>query len=305
LIPVCILGILQFFSPSDSPLNVYLADSDLEIATAGEFVRITGPFSYLQGLKVYLAVCFSLLLVFISQKPPLKWQLIYGLELTLVIVNSLMSGARAIIVYEILFVISYLVCLYFNRPKTAINFIVRMFLPATLAVIIAIVHFQPALTAFATRAETSGDSVSDRAIGYFTEIYDYAKFRADGYGTGATQGGANTLRSLLNLPNGEVLPFYEEEPGRVVLEIGILGFLLWYGLRVVLLISLYSIFLKLKYPFHKDLALAIFLFQIIHIGRQLVTDPTMLVYFWFFSGFIYLLPAIENRELYFDTEEPK
>jgi Na+-transporting NADH:ubiquinone oxidoreductase subunit NqrB len=57
------------------------------------------------------------------------------------------------------------------------------------------------------------------------------------------------------------------------------------------------VFVKLKNPFYKKLALAIFVFQLIHIGRQLVTDPTMLPYFWFFSGFIYLLPNLESLEM--------
>lgn len=93
LIPVCILGIIQFFSPVDSPLNLYVAGEESGIAKVGEFVRITGTFSYLAGLTVYLAVCFTLLIVLISQEHSFKWQIIYGLELTLVVVNSFMSGS--------------------------------------------------------------------------------------------------------------------------------------------------------------------------------------------------------------------
>ena len=295
LIPVCILGIIQFFSPVDSPLNLYVAGEESGIAKVGEFVRITGTFSYLAGLTVYLAVCFTLLIVLISQEHSFKWQIIYGLELTLVVVNSFMSGSRSIIFYEIIFIIGYLICLFFTSPKATSNFIIRLFIPATLATVMAIVYFQPAIESFYYRA-TNSDSLENRIIDSFTQVSGYSQNRIDGYGTGATQQGAESLRNLLDLPKGEVLPPHEGETGRVVIEIGLLGFILWYGLRIVLLISLFSVMLRLSYPFSKDLALAVFLFQLINITGQLVTNPTMLMYFWFFSGFIYLLPLLEDKE---------
>ena len=297
IFPVCILGIVQFFSPLDSPLNVYVPNEEvLDVATVGEFARITGTFSYIAGLTTYLSICFSLLIVFITQERIFKWQAIYSLELALVVINSFMSGSRSIIVYEILFIISFIVCLCFARPKAALNFIRSLFIPIAVSTLIAVIYFQPAIAAFSTRAETAGDSVEERIFGGFTQVFSYSENSIEGYGTGATQGGANSLRKLLNLPSGAQVPPNEGETGRVVIEIGLLGFFLWYGLRIVLLISLGSVFLKLKNPFYKELALAIFLFQLINITGQLITNPTMLVYFWFFSGFIYLLPVLEDKE---------
>lgn len=297
IFPVCILGIVQFFSPIDSPLNVYVANEEiLDVATVGEYVRITGTFSYIAGLSVYLTLCFSLLIVFITQELTFKWQAIYSLELALVVINSFMSGARGVILYEILFIISYIGCLCFVRPKSALNFIRSLFIPIALSTFIAIIYFQPAIEAFTTRAETAGDSVEQRIFEGFTQVLTYSENSIEGYGTGATQGGVNSLRNLLNLPPGEPLPPSEGETGRVVVEIGLVGFFLWYGLRIVLLISLVSVLLKLKNPFYQELVLAIFLFQLINLTGQLITQPTMLVYFWFFSGFIYLLPALEDRE---------
>ncbi len=298
IFPVCILGVIQFFSPIDSPLNVYIANEEvLDIATVGEFARITGTFSYIAGLTTYLSICFSLLIVFITQERTFKWQAIYSLELALVAINSFMSGSRGVILYEILFIISYIICLCFTRPKAALNFITSLFVPIAVSTLIAIVYFQPAIEAFSTRAENSGDSIEQRIFEGFTQVLVYSENSIEGYGTGATQAGANTIRKLLSLPPGALLPPSEGETGRVVIEIGLLGFFLWYGLRIVLLISLGSVFLRLKHPFYKELALAIFLFQLINVTGQLITNPTMLVYFWFFSGFIYLLPALEDKEI--------
>lgn len=297
LIPVCLLGIVQFFSPIDSPINVYIPGSEQEIATVGEFVRITGTFAYLVGFATYLIVCFSLLVVLISQERKFKWQLIYSLELTLIVVNSLMSGSRGIILYEILFIISYLICLILTRPKIALNFLSRLFIPVVIVTVLAVVYFQPAIGSFSTRVDTAGDAFGDRIIDSITQVFNYAEVTSVGYGTGATQGGAGTLRSLLDLPSGVALPYYEGEVGRVQLEIGILGVVLWYGLRIIIFITLGTLFIRLKHPFYQELALALCLFQIINLPGQLLVNSTMLVYYWFFSGFIYLLPELETKDI--------
>ena len=297
LIPICILGIAQYFSPPDSVINVYSPDGAAANASVGEFVRITGTFSYLAGHTTYMAICFSLLIVLISREKLIRWQMIYSIELILVMANSFMSGSRGLIIYESLFIVSYILFLFFNSPKIALTSIRSLLVILTIATITTIVYFQPAIQALSDRATNSGDSVEERIVGSFTQVVDFSSIRLDGYGTGATQSGANSLRSFLELPAGEELPPSEGETGRVVIEIGMLGFILWYGLRIILLISIFSVFLRLKNPFYKQLALAIFLFQAINLTGQLVTNPTMVVYFWFFSGFIYLLPILEEKEI--------
>ncbi len=295
LIPVCILGIIQYFSPANSFLNVYVEGGELDVATIGNTARITGTFAYIAGMGVYLQVCFSLLIIMISQENKLRWKLFFIFELALVVVNSFMTGSRAVIGYEIIFILGYLVFLFSSNLNATLKFAGQMFFPTLIAAYLAVTYFQPSIEAFTNRAFNS-DSTEDRISDSFTQVFDYAEGRIEGYGIGATQGGTKSLRKLLNLPDGEVLPPSEGETGRVVIELGVIGFILWYGLRLLLLFSLYSIFTKLKNPFYKQLALSIILFQGINITGQLVTNPTMLVYFWFFSGFIYLLPKLESQE---------
>lgn len=296
LIPVCILGILQYYAPPDSIINVYSPDGAAAGASVGEFVRITGTFSYLVGHTSYLAFCFSLLVVLIAREQAFRWQLIYGLELILVTANSFMSGARLIIIYEGLFITLYLLLLVFTSSRNAFSSIKRLSVIIVITTIAIIVYFQPAIQAFSDRA-TGSDSTEQRIVDSITQAFDYSKISLEGYGTGATQSSVSTLRSLLSLPAGAELPASEGETGRVVIEIGLLGFILWYGLRIVILVSLYSTFSRLRNPFYKELCLAVFLFHLINITGQLITNPTMLVYFWFLSGFIYLLPILEEKEM--------
>ena len=299
LIPVCILGIFQYYAPPDSIINVYGIDGVAANASVGEFVRITGTFSYLAGHTSYLAFCFSLLVVLISREQTLKWQLIYGLELILVAANSFMSGARFVIIYEGLFITLYLLFLIFTSSRNAFSSIKRLSVIMAVTAIATIVYFQPEIQAFSDRA-TGSDSTEQRIVESFTQVFDYGAIRLDGYGTGATQSSVSALRSLFSLPAGEVLPANEGETGRVMIEIGLLGFILWYGLRIIILVSLYSTFSRLRNPFYKELCLAVFLFHLINITGQLITNPTMLVYFWFLSGFIYLLPILEEKEMLMD-----
>jgi hypothetical protein len=84
--------------------------------------------------------------------------------------------------------------------------------------------------------------------------------------------------------------------GRIVLELGPIGFIFWYGLRVSLLIALMSTFWKLKRPFLRQLALAAFFIQAIQISGTLVFHHTFSVYYWFLSSFIFLLPRLEQIE---------
>jgi hypothetical protein len=105
------------------------------------------------------------------------------------------------------------------------------------------------------------------------------------------------LRSVLNLPPGEVISVYHEaEMGRIALELGPIGFLFWYGLRVSLAMALLRNFWKLKRPFLRQLSLAASLIQAIQITGLLVFHHTFLVHYWFLSGFIFLLPRLEQLE---------
>ncbi|MEI6331105.1 MAG: hypothetical protein WCP16_17830 [Pseudanabaena sp. ELA645] len=297
IIPVCILGIVQYFSPFDSPLNAYIAGEEGKVDTVGEFVRITGSFSYLSGLTTYLQFCFSLIVLVIFREKEIKWIVIYCLELMLVITNSFMSGSRGIIIYEILFAGSFIVIIGITDPKALINFVRRLFIPLALSFAITIANFQVAIEALSYRNETAGDSIVERIIGPFIEIYIFAEKKIEGYGAGATQGGAASLRGVLNLPSGEVVPDNESEMGRIVIELGLLGFILWYSLKISIWIALYSGFVKHKDNFYKEAALTMLLFQIILFQDRVVFNPTMLVYYWFGSGFIYLLPVLESKEI--------
>ncbi len=298
LIPVGILGIIQFFSPASSLLNVYANSEVTSRATfTGNIVRVTGTFSFLSGYAVYLIVCFCLLITFFSVKQSRLWSWLFICELFLLIVNSFMTGYRVLIIAAALFLILYFCAKIFTQPGNALTLFKKFLIPSVILTIAALIWFRPVIDAFWHRS-TSSDDVFARILGGITQPFDVIKYKQlDGFGTGATHQAAPALRKALKLPEGESIPVeYEPEPGRVALELGPIGFFIWYGLRFSLAIALWNVFLTLKRQFLKQLALSACLIQIIHIANPLVFHHTFSAYYWFFSSFIWLLPKLEQVE---------
>jgi hypothetical protein len=299
VIPVGLLGIVQFFSPATSPINAYTPDSNIGIATFGvsEFVRVTGTFSYLSGYSVYLIVCFGLLIPFLLVQQSIEWRWICIIEIFFVTVNSFMTGSRGVIITAVLLLIGYVLVKGLTQPVSMLRLLRQLILPTMIVAIAASIWFRPAIDAFWLRT-TSNTDVSGRIGLMFAEPLDFIRYKElDGYGTGATHQAGPTLRATLDLPAGESLPVaVESEMGRIALELGPIGFLFWYGLRISLVIALFWTYWNVKSQFLRQLALTAFLIQAILFNGQLVFHHTFSVYYWFFSSFIFLLPRLEEIE---------
>lgn len=300
LIPVGILAVAQFFSPASSLLNVYVRTAKQGVSTfgiAGLNVRVTGTFSYLSGYAVYLSVCFGLLMPLLLIKQPLRWRILVLIEAFLLIVTSLMTGARSLVFLEVLFLLGYLIVQAVSRPADLWHGSKRILLPGLAIAIAAGVWFSPAIDLFWKRA-TLNEDVPQRIANTFTQPFEFFKYKQiDGYGIGAAHQATPALRQALNLPSGEIIPVYNElETSKIALELGPIGFSLWYALRISIIAALGLLFLRLKSRFLRQLALCAFLVQAISINGQLVFNHIYAVYYWFISGFIFLLPRLEQIE---------
>jgi hypothetical protein len=309
-IPICILGIIQFFSPASDIINNYATDEVKYIATIGSSVRITGTFSYLDTYVVYLTVAFGLLLALIDSNYAKKgWKIILLGSLFLVAVNSLMTGSRSCVFASILFVVIYIFIKALQTSKIInfLNLVKKLIIPLIVVTIAVSIWFQPAIETFSKR--TTGDiaekEFTNRVANTYTDPVSMANIAGlYGYGAGATQQASLAIRNRLNLPTGDIIPVgYEEEPERILLEIGLLGFIFWYSLKLFILIKLWLVYRKLKRPFLKQLALSSFLIQLIQFTDQLVTHHVFSFYYWFLTGFIFLLPRLEKIENLYQLEQ--
>jgi hypothetical protein len=299
VIPICLLGIAQFYSPASSPINTYAPGAIKSVATFGNenTVRVTGTFSYISGYSLYLIVCFGLLIPTILTSRSWSWRWVLMTGLVLVSMNSLMTGSRTSVMASALFLLGYVGIKGLKLPTRTVALLGKSLIPILVIAIAASIWFRPAIEAYLYRSTKTND-VSYRIVGSLLEPFDFMKYKElDGYGTGATHQGGAALRKALDLPPGEEISVYHEvEVGRVALELGPIGFLFWYGLRVSIAIALLRTFWKLKRSFLRQLGLAAFLIQAIQITGQLVFHHTFLVHYWFLSGFIFLLPRLEEIE---------
>lgn len=313
VIPVGILGIVQFFSPPTSLINSYAPTSAgvTEVATFGgatgetrSLVRITGSFAYINNYTAYLVVCFGLLIALLSIKQPRWWKLILMIEISLVSINSLMTGSRTPVIASALFLLGYLLIRGLTEISGTLLLIRQFILPVIAAITVAYLGFRSAINAFLARASGNSDLLH-RIFITFLEPFNFIQYKnVDGFGVGATHPGSIALRAILNLPAGEIIPVgYESEMGRVILEIGPIGFFLWYSLRILILGSLLIVFWKLRRPLLRQLALAAFLIQLSWINGQLVFHHTFSVYYWFLTGFVFLLPWLEHRENFYRQQQ--
>lgn len=298
--PVGLLGIVQYYSPSFSPINVYASGEEASAFVGSglnQRVRVSGTFSYLGSYAVYVQFCLCLLVPFLQSKQSKLWELFCIATSLLVVVNILMTGSRTPVIATCFVISLYLVIKGISQPRSVLSSYTRFLIPIVIISCSVVFWFPDALDALVERA-TSSDSVSERSVGSLVEPFEFVRFKElDGYGTGATNQAVSALRLALNLPIGEKIPIgYESEPGRVMLEVGPLGFALWYALRIVLLFALWRAFRQLRNPFLKDLALIVFLLQLIHLPSFIVFNPTASIYYWFLGGFIFLLPRLERLE---------
>jgi hypothetical protein len=295
VIPVAILAIIQYFSPVDSPINIYAGAvaGKASIAVVGENARVTGTFPYIAGYSSYLTICFTILVPLLTLSHVKLWRWLILLEVSLVIGTSFMTGARGLVSFEVLFLVGYFSLTVLTKSAKRLK---KFILPIILMLGVIPILFGKAITSFTHRATTS-DNFLDRVFSAFDEPLAAMQWKGifDSYGIGATHPGTAALGSALQLRN-QWLPPSEGEMGRIVLEIGIVGFVIWYGLRLILMFSLFQVFMKLKTPFLSSLALATFLLHAINLTGQLVFNNTLGIYYWFLSGFIFLLPQLEYRQ---------
>lgn len=304
---VTALCAVQFVdSNPNSPLNRYAWD-EKTMATAGlestdvarfqdsadnDFVRVTGPFSYLSGLAIYLPTTFALLLGLISQRRmgplPKGFGWIYHIALAVVATATFMTGSRGAVLNLCVMALIF----YAMAPKKDLLRRMRQAVIGGLLIFITLTIFFPqAFDALYTRAFGGEDQINE-GKGRVEEVFrlpiDEAAYAgAFGYGIGATQNAVPVLMSKLNLPfMGEQIPiYYESEPGRLMLELGIVGYILHFFLRLGIFITLLIACFSIRDIESRSLAIAAVAALIfpLFIGGA-VTQHTQNVYQWFLIG---------------------
>jgi hypothetical protein len=208
-----------------------------------------------------------------------------------------MTGSRgSVLAIAVITVVFY----WFASKKNLFRRLQHIAIIGTLIYAAFTTLFPQAYDAFYTRAFGEEQRV-DEGLSRITGSFDFPTKEASyagafGYGIGLTQNAVPALRKRFNLRKTDnPIPMgYEGEPGRVMLELGVIGFLLYTALRLVILLTLCRVCMLIRDPESRLLAIAILgalIFPLL-IGGAVVSH-TQNVYQWFLIG---VMLALLNQE---------
>jgi hypothetical protein len=234
VIPVCTLAFAQLLSPTDSILNEQVAGSSAALAYFGEsgLVRVSGPFSYISGMAAFVQI--SVLLGLALYLGGARSRL-FLVSLGFALASLPVTGSRAVVAVAAVGAILVLGgALTARLIGTAL--VVRAL--AVMAVLGAIsLYAQDAAWEALAQRTMSSRQDENRLITAFTNAFEFFDDAGlTGFGSGAANLGSAAL-------SGNVVPYswlpnstgFEEESGRIVLELGIVGWAISLSMRIGLL----------------------------------------------------------------------
>lgn len=299
-IPIGALGVAQFFAGVDSPINTY-ATSDLggvkEVATAGYGrARITGTFSYIGGHNVFVLVFFVIsICLFTAMEGKRRLVLLFG-NLPLLLANAFMTGSRTA-VFSLL-AVGVLIGMTsavsrIGKSKNAFLYLILGFAVAGAGVG---VFFQKAIDSFELRRKTTGDTVQGRAYLHHLAAIEAAAHEVDliGYGIGMSHPAVFGIRKALKIPPAKKdCPYYDNEMGQCLAELGWPAFLMWYAFRIMMMVHCWGAFSRSSPSIFRSLALGFFCYHLLQLTNQMVLNHTANIFLCATWGFC-LIPRLEN-----------
>lgn len=296
--PVVTLSIAQFFSPAGSILNTYAQQTTIEAISkfgSSDFVRTTGTFSYISGYTSYLLVSIILILIILTTT---RWRfrgnvVIYA-ALGMSLLGITMSGSRGpIFLLAVSFPLYWWLAVV--SEKQSGRTFVRLLVGLSLLAAGLRSAGDQALTAYSQRAAGMQDIISRLTLPFVSPVHMLPEAGLLGYGIGATHQAASALVSGI-VPYswiGNIVP--EAESGRVMLELGPVGFFFVYLSRVALAFFTFRQALRLRTPFRRAVAISALLFFLIQIPGGVVFEVTAGVYYWFLAGLVFLVVRLDRQ----------
>lgn len=251
-IPIFILGIIQYFLPTDHILN-YLPNEDQKFNKVAVYTRSISIFSFVKIYNVYLLfvlTTFTVYIFYLFNKGKSSW--FYILLLAFGILSLFMTGSRLPLAITTIFTLIIFIFIFLQITTLRKSILVTTFFGICLSFMAYNFSntMKTAVDAFFQRAELvetiaekgiKSSSVKDRTIDRLT-IFKFAEDAGfTGFGIGTTYQGTGLVLSNYRTD----LPF-EEEGERIVLEIGVIGGVLMIILRLTIFLYSLNVLLKIK-----------------------------------------------------------
>ncbi|MCS4194424.1 hypothetical protein GGP50_002650 [Salinibacter ruber] len=284
--PVLVVGVYQFLMPTAHWINQYAA-TEAHVSRLGkEGVRISGTFSYIQGMSSFLtfSLGFSVGVLVAGIQWGKRWYQVLGGGLTVLsLAVAPMNGARSLI-FGFFLSVPFVLYAAFRRSRTT-----SLFTGLALLVLVGgyigtqVQWATEGWTAFQGRIENVSDQESRIEFLILDPIRKLPVGGILGYGAGSTHQAARVIstRGQISIPGVS----YEPEPGRVILELGILGALLLFGLRLWMLWMAWKGMMNVRNALEAVICITAFVmaFQFLYIGK-IVFDHVGGSLYWLSMG---------------------
>lgn len=253
-IPVGILGVVQFMSPSSSRINTYAwSSAEMAVATLGESAtRITGTFSYISPYAVYLQYMLLLGLCLYLNLRSARERLVIALSMALILGNIAMTGSRAPFLMAVIVSVPLVLKIFKRKDIKRFSTVVSLLLMACLLFV-----FANPFAMLADRHKHSGDTESRIFGALYTPFYTLQSTTLIGKGVGATFGGMAEATGSAAEDSG----FEEVIMDRVGIEVGIIGYLLVLLVKIFYLLGTFRFYRWCPYEDIRVWVLAAFLLQ--------------------------------------------
>lgn len=297
-IPICLLGFLQWKSDTFSMLNTFASGMGESGATTfgfGDHARITGTFSYLTGHTTFVIFFATFCLVLLSLEQT-RWKWLYSaITLPMLAANALMGGSRASLITIGFVTTGFAFASFAGRIGSSKNFL-RILIFGAIAVVGGISYmFTDAWASWSTRYQISGDNLKTRVVDH--PLTALGKALSDGgmtgYGIGTAHPATDAIRRKLRMEaTRDKTPVYDNELGQILVELGAIGFLAWYSLRLILVWLAWTSYLRSPPGTIRALSLAGVLITGPFLLMSVVYNHTANFFIFGLAGFA-LIPLLE------------
>lgn len=256
LLPVGLIGIVQYYSPPDAFINRY-AWSNIEMAVAifgQNKPRITGTFSYITPYTTYLQfMVFVGWCLYLGSSRP-KDKLLVGAGQGLIFVNMAMSGSRGPFGTSILFSLPFLLALI-KKVAVGRRRVLTVLTSAIVVFCSAYLIWDPFM-AVSERHRTAQDAPARILGAVLGPLYTIADMDLAGIGIGETFLGGQEMTG-----ERSDVKFEEVTQDRIGIETGIAGFALALVVKVYFLYQTWRLYRNAASVNIRKWALASLLYQ--------------------------------------------
>ena len=282
VLPVSSLAFVQVLAPADSFLNQQVRDDLSAISHFGSsgLVRVTGTFSYISGMTAFVQSTALLGMALYLNGARSR---LFLVSLGFAFAALPVTGSRSVVAVVM---VGAVVLLFAAQASRAIGLrtVMRVILVLTVLGAVSLYTQESTWHAFMERVDDSRED-EHRTITAFTNAFRFMEVAGfAGFGTGTANLGAPAL-------SGNVVPFswlpfgadFEEESGRIVIELGIIGWVLSLGMRVGIVLWAGSLVLSGETRSVRAVGVMVFPIMALAVqqGNGVFAAPLTAVYFWF------------------------